>query len=489
MEMVLKTVYRIHAIPIIQSFVVETAKFFGANTAECKALKLASEEAAEHIILNYPQGQEGQFEIFCMEEKGVFKVVFSNMGLPVDKENIPYYKVENPEESIEGLKFFLIRKLTDNFYFLNKGTDGWQTVLEKKIAALANADTNDETVKMKATVVAKKAGEKLSIGFATPEDAYNITRLAYLTYRYSYVKTIFYYPEMLKEAIENKTVISFTAKNSENEIVIHSAYLRSHLCREIVEAGALMSNPDYRQNSDLIRLLKKQSKFAAEEATDIDIVEANLVTAHTGSQRITSMFSFSPFALKLSVHNRSRFVAMKIDSQRETLLYSVWAPHGLDEFNLTIPDVHREIVSDIFTEAGLSATIKNDVSQPALSAGKYSIEKNTSDEVATIRIEEPGIQWMQELKHLIRELSTENIITFYLKIPAWNPLLPELDEKLASLGFFFSGILARTPEKWMLLYTRIDRQKLDYSKIRLFDDRANKLKNYIQSCYEKLMNI
>ena len=140
--MKLETTYNLQVIPIIRNFIVETAKFYGAASRESADLENAIEEAAEHIITNYPQDSDGFFAISCETEpeKRLLRIILGNKGLPIDAKNIPEYVIENPEDSIDGLKFFLIKKFTDNFYFVNCGADGWQTVLEKQ---LLNFNDND----------------------------------------------------------------------------------------------------------------------------------------------------------------------------------------------------------------------------------------------------------------------------------------------------------------------------------------------------------
>ncbi|NPA35595.1 MAG: ATP-binding protein [Chlorobi bacterium] len=486
--MILKTIYELKAIPVIRDFVASVAGYYGANAHERDEIKLAAEEAAEHIIENYPQGQQDYFEIFCDVDNNMLRVVLSNMGLPVNKEDIPSYKVDKPDESIDGLKFFLIKKLTDNFYFLNLGTGGWQTVLEKKILALDEQENKTDNENNSDTEVANSR-ESLQISLAGPDDAFEITKLAYFTYRYSYAKTVFYYPEMLSEAIRNNSVISFVGKTADGEIVIHSSYHRSPYSREIVEAGALMSNPAYRKNSGLLRIVRTQIQFSKVKENNISIVESNLVTAHTGSQRLTKANNFFPFALKLSVHERVNFVAMEdISEQRETLLYSIMTPFELQEVALNIPGPHKQFVGELFDIAGIPVSFTNEIMHPEQVNSKLVVDKKNEDKLATIFIEKAGDNLPGDLKKVTRELNAENFITFHILIPTWKPLSTGIEEQLNSAGFFFSGIMPRTPDKWLLLYSRIDSQKFDFDNVKIIGDNAEKLKEYITSCYDKILN-
>jgi len=118
MKMELKTVYDLKALQVIKNFIISTAKFAGAGSSEISDIELAAEEAVVHIISSYPFGHEDIFTIYTETADGVFRIVLNNMGVPVDETDIPEYHIENPENSLDGLQFFLIEKLTDKFYFL-----------------------------------------------------------------------------------------------------------------------------------------------------------------------------------------------------------------------------------------------------------------------------------------------------------------------------------------------------------------------------------
>lgn len=489
--MKLETVYNLQAIPIIRNFIVETAKFYGAQSRESADLECAIEEAAEHIITNYPKDNDGIFEINCEVEpdKRLFRVILGNKGLPVDLKNIPEYVIENPEDSIDGLKFFLIKKFTDNFYFVNCGADGWRTVLEKKLLNFSDNHKINVAAEKDPDTDKEKGPTKTTITFAQPEDAYAITKLAYYTYRYTYAKTVFYYPEVLKESIENGNVISFVAKDDQGEIVVHSAYIRSPGCREIGEAGALMSHPAYRKNTAVMRLVKKQHQFPIDEDTGLIIIESNLVTTHTGSQRITTLFGFMPIALKISVHERARFIAIESSSpkQRETLLYSVWLPHGMPAVSdIYVPKCHLEMVTGLSDNARLRLTVKTATTSPVKSNEKLKIRRNREFSLATLQGELYGLDACLDLKNTVKQLCIEGFNTIHLELFAHNPLLADIDAKLSENGFFFTGILPRTPEKWMLLYTYLNNQRINFSDINLCDEKAMELRNYSQKCSASL---
>ena len=482
--MKLDIIYSIEALPIIKSFIAECAHYHGAESKEAMNIELAAEEAAVHIIENHPDNSDDIFEISVipLPEKESVRITLSNKGLPVDINNLPSYSSEKPEETLEGLNFFLIEHFTDYFHMENLGADGWLTVLEKKLKNFRGGITETKTEEKKD--LPSRTREKFSIVMAVPEDAYEITKLAYFTYKYTYSKTVFYYPEILKENIQNGTVISFAAKIEDGTIVAHSAYIRSPYCREIVEAAALMSHPDYRHSMAGMRLLKTQHRFPAEENSGITVVESNLVTSHTGSQRVTKSMHFAPMAFKLSVHDHAKFVDINAGGDinpRETLLYSVWAPRGLPKpFTVHVPEKHTEIVRRLFEYRNFPATVSTAVQEFPADDGNFDLTKKEDLSLAEIHVNHIAGNWRENLKNFRKILSVEGIATIHLQIPADKPLPPDMDEKLQQSGFFFSGIVAETLEKWMLVYTFFNNQRFDFDKIALVDNMACELRNYVK---------
>ncbi|OQY11086.1 MAG: hypothetical protein B6I31_05645 [Desulfobacteraceae bacterium 4572_19] len=244
----LKLYYKLDFLHLIQEFVVEAAKAFGAQTEEMHHLRLASEEVAVHILENYPDtGFEDHFKITCEPIDNGVEFVFTNMGLPVNPKALPDYDADNPTETEDGLKFFLIKKLVDRFEFLNEGNMGWKTVIYKQLANFKDINT---------------------FSGATDRDAKkdNIVELAYHTYKYSYCKKSFYYTDMLENELENQQVVSYIAKLQSGRIVGHMALMVSDRCPQIAEFGAAMITPEFRGNKGFLELVGMFHNYMTKES-------------------------------------------------------------------------------------------------------------------------------------------------------------------------------------------------------------------------------
>ena len=479
----LSTYHDIQALGIIRAFVAETARFFGADSHEVQQLELASEEAAAFIISALIPDKDEHFTITCQPLAHGLSFDFEIKGIPVDEENLPVYDSKNPTDSMEGLSFFLIESLTNAVQFRNRGSEGWTLFFEKRLKAFKPLPPQEET---DPEVLKRCAKEKLPITLATPEDAYALSKLTYFTYRYSYVKEIFYYQKELEEALATGKIISFIGKNSEGEVVINSAFFRSPYCDAIAEAGMLMSRPEYRMNRALLRLTRMQLQYIKAGESSIRVLYAKLVTAHTRSQRLLMAYDFIPTALRLSVHDQAEFVGLETEEVgRESLLYALTAPNGFDTAILYVPKKHYEITSSLLESAKVFE-ISTETKQVENTETQGIVEKEKEDRHGSITITTLGQDWHQWLRHHLNVCDNDGLITIHLHILSDQPLPEDLDKKLFEMELFFSGVMMKTMQRWELIYTLLQGQHFDFDTVNLAEDKAITLREYMRAQYSAL---
>lgn len=479
----LSTYHDIRAIGIIRSFVAQTGRFFGANDTEVHQLKLASEEAAGFIISALIPDKNENFNIVCETIEQGLRFYFEIKGIPLDEENMPVYDSTNPTDSLDALPFFLIENVTDAVKFQNKGNDGWELVFEKHFKTFQSLEVMNE---IDPEVLVRCGKEKLPITLATAEDAYDLIKLTYFTYRYSYAKQIFYYRKELEEAIISSKIIAFIGKNSVNEVVINSAFFRSPYCDAIAEAGMLMSRPEYRRNRALLRLTRMQWQYIKEGDSGIRVLYSKLVTAHTRSQRLLTAYHFLPTSLKLSIHDQADFVGLETEEVgRESLLYALTAPNGFEPTILYVPSKHQQMTMKLLESVNVI-----DISiQTASIVNTYTtgtVETEEEDRYATITIEELGEDWFKWLRKHLHACDNNGMITIHLHIPADRPLPEDLESKLHSLDLFYSGVTMKTMQRWELVYTLLQGQHFDFDTVALYEESAIALHDYMRQEYMTL---
>lgn len=482
MQFTIRTYYRLEFLPPLVSFVSETARCLGATPKEITELAMASEEAGIHIIERYPNdGFEEQFEVLCEFEDDCLRVVFSNMGLPVDPGALPRYEADQPEETIDGLGLFLIEKLVDHFEFVNQGRAGWRTLLVKRLA-----QPKPFTGQAVAAASAAPPGqERLRVMEAEPQHIPGIVELAYRNYGYSYSKELFYYADQLQGAIADGRVRSYVAVNPAGRVVGQMAILVSSESAEVAEYGALMVQPEYRRSMGLVQLLKAVAR-GAKGPDGPALGEANLVTTHVQSQKVCSLFDFAPMALKLSVHDRARFVKLAEDSddQRETLLHAVTVTRPVAPVRLQVPDCHAEITQRLFANAGLTL----EIAEPASGLPEQTqvrLETHAESALAVLSLTQPGQDLTAVLRRQLFDLEADGIKTLFVRVPGWLAQPADLEQQARAQRLFFSGWLVESPERWWLLYTRLYAQRFDFARIQLCDPVAIELQTYVEHRFQE----
>jgi hypothetical protein len=200
---------------------------------------------------------------------------------------------------------------------------------------------------------------------------------------------------------------------------------------------------------------------------------------------------FAPLALKLSVHEQAEFIDIdktETANSRESLLYSIWTPVPVDtESTIFVPEKHYNLVSELVEKTTIPVTVDSLYKNPPKDqAPSMDITRKDEFGLAKIHLNTISGEWRENLKNFRKTLSIDGISTIYLQVPADKPIPPDMDERLAEAGFFFSGIIPERLNKWMLLYTFFNNQKFDFGNIKLFDESACALKDYIEKCYKEI---
>ena len=214
--------------------------------------------------------------------------------------------------------------------------------------------------------------------------------------------------------------------------------------------------------------------------------ETNLVTTHVLSQRVCGSAHFKPMALKLSVHDRARFVQLAEDSddQRESLLHAVVAVRPISPLPLFVPPRHLEITRRLFESAGIPVA-PPPARPPMPPRSSLDVERHAEAAYAVLSVSEPGMDCAAALRKSLFDLEADGVKTVAVRLPGWLPLPDAFDDDARALRIFFCGWVVETPERWWLLYSRLNAQRFDFSRIQLFDPAAVDLRNYVESQFKE----
>lgn len=481
----LKVSYKTQWLGTLCAFVTETAQALGAEESERSALHLAAEETAMHILEAIPHDElEDAFEVTCVPHRDGVEYVFRNIGPPINVEALPDYDENAPEDSIEGLRLFLARKMVDRLEFVNLGRDGWRTTIFKQLQSVhsevADWVPDDESLE-------GVKPESVTTTLASPEDAFDIVQMAYMNYRYSYAKEAFYYAEKLEVELREKRIFSFIARAESGPIVGHFAFIRNLEHPTVMEVGAVMVRPEYRRSRGLLSLIKAVMRYRDESIGEVQLFMSNLVTAHAQSQKLAMTMRMKPMALNLSTHPRARFLGFESGSGRESNLYAVGIREQPAPAVVFVPEVHFDLATTLFGHLGIAAEVKVGRAESTDTGTHWQSSIDEQAQYGVLRADNFGEDFFNDLRAEALVLSQNKVDTLALRLPAWVPQPADLDDELRKQGFFFCGFVFKDSTHWQVLYTRLTHQRFSFDDVEVYGSEAEALKAYVKKSYETLL--
>lgn len=423
-----------------QEFVLYFARFFGFDERDLTKLELATEEAVLSTIENsFEEGDSGSFDVKVGYRPGAFVISIEDQGLPADAE-----RLEKQENSALGM--LLMRNLTDEFNIVNLGREGKRIELVKYIQDTSIAELlSTEEINGK-TDTADVAEDRPTMRLIRPEDAPMLARLAYRVYGYTYA-SVFYYPDKLRELIENGLINSVVSINNEGEIVGNLSLFFEHQGAKVADSGAAMIDPRYRGHS----LFKESKKFLQKYAEQNGMygIYSEAVTIHPftqqgnmslGAKETGIMLAYASENLTFKKINNDKkseqrqavalfYLKTNKEPRRKVFLNEKFFP--LLKMLIEHNELDRELImiSDNQTpmaereQASVTTIVKPDLN------------------IAVIMILQHGADVIPLVAQQLRELCLKKIETIYLEIPVDEAYATVVAREMNKKGFMLSGII------------------------------------------------
>jgi serine/threonine-protein kinase RsbW len=169
-----------------------------------------------------------------------YKLEIVTRSLPADLAGIPG----------TGLGSFLMKKSVDEIAFYNLGREGKELHLVKHLPYKSIVDYNKpselEPFPGPTKNVAPSEKKEFRIRLMEPTEVYEVSKLFYRAYGYTYGIEIIYYPERFAQALADKSIISVVTVDSNDHIAGHAALVKDAPDSKIAEAAMAVVQPDFR---------------------------------------------------------------------------------------------------------------------------------------------------------------------------------------------------------------------------------------------------
>jgi len=470
-------------IPQAQEFVLHHARFFGFEKNELKKLELITEEALLNTIENsFEKTEYGNIDIKIIYKPGEFIISFEDKGIPLD-----FKKLENQENSSIGI--LLMKNLADEFHFVNLGKDGKRLELTKylpqqSISDILTQEEKDEFEEKSGVT----ATDKPVLRMITKDDAEMLSRLAFKVYGYTYI-SVFYFPDQIRELIEQNLLVSVVCVNSEDEIVGNLSLLFESPGASVADSGAAMVDPRYRGHN-LFKEMKTFLRGYAEQKNMFGLY-SEAVTIHPFTQQGNISLGAKETGIMLAfVIEKVTFKKIneeKVPEQRQAVvLYYMKTnqePHRKVYLFEKFFPVLKKVYDNLNLDRELIQVASNTVADFCNNHSSIHTSVKPDLNIAVITLNEIGTDAFDLIHHQLKDFCLKKIETIYLEMPVSEPASAVLCEQFNKIGFLLSGIIPEFNNGDYLKMQYTNNVVVDPAKITLESPLAKELLHEIMKDY------
>jgi hypothetical protein len=248
-----------------------------------------------------------------------------------------------------------------------------------------------------------------------------------------------------------------------------------------------MVKPAYRQSRAIIYLLKEVERYMAENASKVDLYYASTATKHTGSQKAGAKTGFAPLALLLDVCPEVEFRGMKAsDGGRRALLHCVYWTSCPKLPVLYLPERHHAVMAELLAQSGYECSLSGEEAASMAEYSAFTVREYADEGSAYLLLARLGRDFAARVQKQVFKLKGKAIQVVIVLIPAWCPLPPNLDQEMARINAFFTGIKPESAQESYLVYCCLS-GTIDFDHIRIKDPLALNLKEHCCHLYQEMI--
>ena len=473
-------------LPVVQTFVHAAAVRLGFSRDDLSDIEVAVEEAVTNIVNASAPGDDASFDVTCDRVPAGMVVSLRDMGVPWDPTLTPAYRPEAGLDAQDGvgLGTFLLRRLMDEYEFINHGVHGKETRLVKYLPADSVGGPEDGEG---ATTEPAEAGDALAvageitIAALRPEQAVEVSRCIYDAYRYTYVNEHVYFPDRIVALNEHGDMVSAVAAAEDGEIAGHAALVFREGVGDVAELGIVATKERFRGHAIATRM----TEFLIEDAERRDLVGllVTQVTAHPYSQRFSHDRGFRDCGLLLA-HQPASVSFKGILEERSqrgsaVLGFRYLRPRAGGE--VFAPARHAEIVARLYDGLGVAVVVHDGDPQPAPDTlTSISSTVRSLARVGVVAVGACGVDGAVRLREHLHKLVREGVEAIELYLPLADPGTPWLAGQGESLGFLFTGLAPGGAAGDSLVMVYLNGVVAEYDDIVIDDPATRELLDYVR---------
>ena len=467
-------------ISVVCSAARECARARGFSQEDVQTFCLVVEEALTNSIEMGFGDTENEVDITIYNITSGLGVKIDSVCLPLEPEKLPQYNFQRVSQynDTTGLSYHLMKNMSDSFR-VSISEDGARELYFEKY--IPEQKVKDAVQRKKTLRVATEHIKR----FAVPEDAEKISRLVLRSHDAVLFGESIYYPDMVKEMLAEKRMVSVVAEAECGELIAHFALLKDISGDRVEELTYVVSDKNFksRDTTKLPAILIEDAKRRGVYA-----IQSYVVTNHIYAQKGCLADGFSENALYLALNTASRHKQNEESSlHRIGTLGLVRYLGARESAPLFLPPRHREMILDIYAHMGVEPVVAEKTAESDSMRGCSQIVTDVEFKEGwmLIVVKECGPDTFSHLKSEFYKAVVQGIPSIQLGLPLANAMTLEMCSEFESMGFFFAGVSSgyNSSENLMLQY--LNGVDPGFDSIHTFSDFAKKLKSYVHQCWEE----
>ena len=445
-------------------------------TKKLEGIELVIEEATTNVLSHaYDPAELAFYEVSARfeEESLIFRV--HDRGMPMASFDLPTYDPADPDS--KGLGTHLMKMFCDGFRYMNLGLDG--KAFEFLFLAPNREGSVTEPAAPSTPEVIDLTGRQVDIRLFRDEDAPQVARCLYNTYRYSYVRDFLYIPEKMIRLNRSGEIQSIVATLEDGDLIGHIAIIKKGNAKT-AETGQAFVSPRVR-GGGIYKRLKAAVKARSAEI-GLTGSYAQTVTVHPYTQKVNLDSGGRETALHLAyVPAEVQFKGIKDGlSQRLPVLIIYTVLRKEPTRRIFAPRHHKGMIRKIYDNIAVGMTFRKPAKGYVVEQSRFDFDASQTVRSAHIRIHVAGQDLLPKMRDLLRFFHHQKMELILAELSFNDPSIDVATIDLESLGFLFSGIMPHgfeDSDSLCLQYLRV--WELRKQDVVLYSSFARDLLDYI----------
>ncbi len=307
-----------------------------------------------------------------------------------------------------------------------------------------------------------------------PQDAEGIAALYYAVYAETFPIDYVYDPEAIRRGNACGDVHHVVARTGKGDVVGLCALFRNPPGRYIMEAGAWIVLPAYR-DSTLAMFMVHRLNTSPPAHLELNAIFGQSVCDHVITQKLFNKCKAICCALELEAMPPRPDDETSWGGERISLLDGVIlfkdSPQAVH-----LPDPYAEDLRQAYRSMGLSRSFLQDVGPQGPT--RSVVQSLEAASLVKVSIEAPGADIAEHLARLEQAHPGRHV--YQLVLPLWLPGVSFAVEAARRAGYFWGGLLPLWADKDALLLQKLATEP-DYSRIQLFTSEARAILDRIRT--------